>query len=143
MAVLLGHFLVEVAGHGMARFDLSKNRGLSLAEAGYKTRATRVKRAAGRQGGWTGRLAWDNKALTMPVGRVWLRHRFDEALRVRVQGLIDYAIWRTKFHDAPEIHHGTTVREMPCAGDIVGNVEKGNAVSLLQLSEKVEDLGSA
>jgi len=48
---------------------------------------------------------------------------------------------RSKFHDAPEIHHCDAIRDMPNYGKVVRHEQNRQPQATLQLQQKVYDLG--
>src|SRR5918998_2240331 len=80
------------------------------------------------------------RAAEETVGRVGLGHRGDEGAGVRMNWLIDDLPRRTGLDNRAEVHDRDTIREVPGRGDVMRDVEEGDATLVLQTAQQVEDL---
>ena len=131
---------IEVAGHLVARLDLDERRDHALADAGDDRRAAGREGAAGWQVARIGRLAADDRALPMAIGRIGLRHRRQQGLGVGVQWAFDDRSCRCQLHHAAGVHHRDAVGEVTRRGQVVRDVQERQAARSLQLGEQIEDL---
>ena len=76
-----------MTGHEVAVGDFDERGHDDLAGARHEGRAAGMEGAAGGQGSGVGRLTTDDRADTMPIAWVGLRHGGQERLRVGVQGV--------------------------------------------------------
>jgi hypothetical protein len=98
---------------------------------------------ASRQRPGIRRLTPDDRSLAQAVGRVGFGHGRQQRPRVGVERVGDEVGRGCQLHDAAGVHDGDALREMACAGKVVGDVQDGQVVQRLQLVEQVEDLGPA
>ncbi|MPM20519.1 hypothetical protein SDC9_66949 [bioreactor metagenome] len=94
--------------------------------------------ALGRVGG-AGHVPLQTDALLFG-GRVLLRDRGEERLRVGVEGTAVNRFRPSRFHNAAQIHHADAVADMPHHVKIVGNEQIGELQVPLKPHEKVENL---
>ena len=58
-----------------------------------------------------------------------------------MQRLLEQLFSRTGFHQLPQVHHRDIMGNVPHHGHIVGNEHIGQPLLLLQIHQKVQDLG--
>ena len=88
-------------------------------------------------------LSGDDFSIVEPVVRVWIRDRGDESLGVGVEWIIDDFEDISPLHHLTDIHHCEASRDIFGGGDIVGDVQDREVVTLLKVPEDVEELDSA
>ena len=71
---------------------------------------------------------------------VGVRGRGDEQLRVRMGRLLGDLLGRAALHDLAGVHDQDLVGEVPGRGDVVGDVQHGQAEALAQVVEQVQHL---
>ncbi len=70
--------------------------------------------------------------------RARIRHRRQQQLGVGVPGVGEHFLDRPGLGDLAGVHHDQPVRHVPCAGDVMGDVEDGHALLVAQLGHQVE-----
>ncbi len=68
-----------------------------------------------------------------------IRHRRDEQLGVGVLGVVQNFVHLTPLHHVAHIHHRQILGHVASGGDIVGDIEHGDAELVLHLLHQVED----
>ncbi|MDF2762172.1 MAG: hypothetical protein K0S83_906 [Thermomicrobiales bacterium] len=82
------------------------------------------------------------RAAEKTVRRVGLGHRGDEGASVGMNRLVDDLPRRTALDNRAQVHDRDTIREVAGGGDVVRDVEEGDAALVLETAQQVEDLHS-
>src|SRR5918994_3882175 len=80
------------------------------------------------------------RAAEETVRWVGLGHRGDEGAGVGMNWLVDYLPRRSTLDNRAQVHDRDTIREVPSGGDVMRDVEEGDAPLELQATQEVEDL---
>ena len=67
-------------------------------------------------------------------------NRAEECFGIGVGGVFEDFVARSDFHDAPEVHHGDVIGDVPDYGEVVSDKEVGEAEFLLEIFEEVQNL---
>jgi len=90
---------------------------------------------------WVGQVPFQDDALAAAAARIWMGNGRQERLRVRVRRSVEYLLALTDLDDLSQIHHRDMVRDMANDGKVMRNEQIGESQFLLQLLQKIDDLG--
>src|SRR5262245_10435898 len=102
--------------------------------------AARVEMATQRRRQWTGRVTGQDAP--RPAFRREHRHGREQGLRVGMARLREDGLGRRALDDAPEVHDGDARGDVLHDGQIVTDENVGEAETLLQVLEQIEDLAA-
>ncbi len=125
-----------VAGAKLAPFGI-------LLAADIDGDGTAIVEAAGGRGiEGRGNVAGENDPVASALnGRVWDGDGGEEGLSVGVEGFAVEGVAGGKLDDLTKVHDGDAVAHGADDGEVVGDEEVGEAKAILELLEKVDDLG--
>src|SRR4029453_15293796 len=118
------------------RLDESRRdlRADAYGDGATRYEATAVRRVDRSRGD---ALRWLDPLLVEALGRI--RYGREQEPRVRVERLGEDLLHRSLLDDLTGVHDHDLVRDVPSAGEVVGDVEERDLPLLLELEHEIED----
>jgi hypothetical protein len=109
-----------------------RKRRVYFGAEGLGEGAAGAEAAAGREVYRRGWVSFERGAFTSSGG-VGDRGRLEQGTRVRVAWIGIELIGGSDFHDAAQVHHGDTTRDMANQGEVVSDKQVGDSPFVLQV----------
>ena len=70
---------------------------------------------------------------------VRLRYRIDQQLGIGMLGVLDHTLYGPSLCDRSLVHDDDVVADLECRGQVMGDVDDGDALFLVQFVQAVQD----